>query len=160
MSRWELTIQSWRADDCSLIIDGESFNVKLFDLFQVSPPTEHVILPENNYPWWQRYQPVSYKLFSRSGSEADFVDMVHRCNSVGVRYVHIISDVIHMFEISVDFHQDLRRCCCKSHDWNWTFWHGWRRIDLQLRWRCSRFPRCSVQRGTLHSTRSMSFRRW
>ena len=50
---------------------------------------EHVILAENNYPWWQRYQPVSYKLYSRSGSEAEFIDMVHRCNSVGVRLVLI-----------------------------------------------------------------------
>ncbi|XP_046454250.1 alpha-amylase-like isoform X3 [Daphnia pulex] len=62
---------------------------------QVSPPMEHVILPENNYPWWQRYQPVSYKLYSRSGSEAEFIDMVHRCNSVGVR-IYVDAVVNHM----------------------------------------------------------------
>ena len=53
---------------------------------QVSPPMEHVVLPEDNYPWWQRYQPVSYKLYSRSGNEDQFADMVKRCNKVGVRY--------------------------------------------------------------------------
>ncbi|XP_014672558.1 PREDICTED: alpha-amylase 1-like [Priapulus caudatus] len=36
-------------------------------------------------PWWERYQPVSYKLISRSGSEQEFADMVERCNKVGVR---------------------------------------------------------------------------
>ncbi len=48
---------------------------------------EHVKLPDNNppYPWWERYQPISYKLYSRSGTEAEFIDMVHRCNAVGVR---------------------------------------------------------------------------
>ena len=34
--------------------------------------------------WWTRYQPVSYKLHSRSGDEIAFVDMVKRCNAVGV----------------------------------------------------------------------------
>ena len=53
---------------------------------QVSPPMEHVVLPGDNYPWWQRYQPVSYKLYSRSGNEDQFADMVKRCNKVGVRY--------------------------------------------------------------------------
>lgn len=46
---------------------------------------EHVILPNDNYPWWQRYQPVSYKLYSRSGTPEEFADMVRRCNAVGVR---------------------------------------------------------------------------
>ena len=53
--------------------------------FQVSPPMEHVILPDNNppQPWWQRYQPVSYILHSRSGSPDEFAEMVRRCNAVG-----------------------------------------------------------------------------
>lgn len=53
--------------------------------FQVSPPMEHVILPADNHPWWQRYQPVSYVLHSRSGTPEEFADMVRRCNAVGVR---------------------------------------------------------------------------
>ena len=54
---------------------------------QVSPPNEHVLLAGDDYPWWQRYQPVSYKLDSRSGSRAQFADMVQRCNRVGVRII-------------------------------------------------------------------------
>ncbi|XP_076446342.1 uncharacterized protein LOC143283850 [Babylonia areolata] len=52
---------------------------------QVSPPNEHVRITSPPYPWWQRYQPVSYKLVSRGGNEAEFKDMVQRCNAVGVR---------------------------------------------------------------------------
>lgn len=57
---------------------------------KVSPANEHLIVtdeddPENPFPWWQRYQAVSYKLGSRSGSEQEFIDMVQRCNAVGVR---------------------------------------------------------------------------
>jgi len=51
---------------------------------QVSPPQEHVVLPEAGYPWWQRYQPVSYQLESRGGSRADFAAMVSRCRQAGV----------------------------------------------------------------------------
>ncbi|CAJ0596069.1 unnamed protein product [Cylicocyclus nassatus] len=55
---------------------------------QVSPPMEHITLTQNgDMPWWIRYQPVSYKLNSRSGTEQEFVDMVNRCNAVGVRII-------------------------------------------------------------------------
>ena len=46
---------------------------------------EHIVLPNNDYPWWQRYQPVSYILDSRSGNEDEFANMTRRCNAVGVR---------------------------------------------------------------------------
>ena len=62
---------------------------------QVSPPNEHVVLSQNDYPWWQRYQPVSYKLDSRSGSRAEFQDMVERCNNVGVR-IYVDAVINHM----------------------------------------------------------------
>ncbi|KAL7646602.1 UNVERIFIED_CONTAM: hypothetical protein RMT77_001853 [Armadillidium vulgare] len=58
-----------------------------FCAVQVSPPQEHILIPENGYPWWQRYQPVSYKLESRSGNEDEFKEMVKRCNKVGVRII-------------------------------------------------------------------------
>jgi len=48
---------------------------------QISPPNEHIRGPE----WWTRYQPVSYKLVSRSGDEAEFRDMVTRCHTAGVK---------------------------------------------------------------------------
>lgn len=51
-------------------------------------------MQENN-PWWARYQPVSYILTSRSGSEADLADMIKRCNQVGVR-IYVDTVVNHM----------------------------------------------------------------
>ncbi|XP_028898031.2 alpha-amylase-related protein [Zeugodacus cucurbitae] len=56
---------------------------------QVSPVTENVVIAGR--PWWERYQPVSYKLITRSGNETEFADMVRRCNAVGVRiYVDVL----------------------------------------------------------------------
>lgn len=54
---------------------------KGFDAMQISPPNEHI----QGSPWWTRYQPVSYKLVSRSGDEAAFRDMVQRCHAAGVK---------------------------------------------------------------------------
>ena len=34
--------------------------------------------------WWTRYQPVSYKLESRSGNRQQFISMVDRCKAAGV----------------------------------------------------------------------------
>lgn len=53
-----------------------------FSAVQVSPPHEHIHWQGN--PWWERYQVVSYKLESRSGTEAEFADMVRRCRQAGV----------------------------------------------------------------------------
>jgi alpha-amylase len=73
----------WRWADVAH--ECESFlGPKGFTAVQVSPPNEHAVLAGNGYPWWQRYQPVSYKLESRSGTRAEFVDMVQRCRKAGV----------------------------------------------------------------------------
>ncbi|HET7457262.1 MAG TPA: hypothetical protein VFJ74_06385, partial [Gemmatimonadaceae bacterium] len=46
-----------------------------FAAVQVSPPEEHAVI--TGAPWWERYQPVSYSIDrSRSGTRAEFVDMV------------------------------------------------------------------------------------
>ncbi len=58
---------------------------------QVSPPQEHVTGPQ----WWTRYQPVSYKLESRSGTREQFVDMVERCAAVGVD-IYVDAVINHM----------------------------------------------------------------
>lgn len=60
-----------------------------FAAVQISPPQEH--LTWENHPWWERYQPVSYKIQSRSGNEDEFIDMVQRCQNAGV---DIYADVI------------------------------------------------------------------
>jgi len=64
-----------------------------FAAVQVSPPNEHAIIDTaaNQFPWWERYQSVSYKLESRSGTRAEFADMVKRCRAAGVE---IYADVI------------------------------------------------------------------
>jgi alpha-amylase len=51
---------------------------------QISPPQEHVVLPEAGFPWWQRYQPVSYQLESRSGDRTQLQKMIRRCHGAGV----------------------------------------------------------------------------
>lgn len=50
---------------------------------QISPPNENAVV--SNRPWWERYQPVSYSLVTRSGNQAAFTDMTRRCNAVGIR---------------------------------------------------------------------------
>jgi alpha-amylase len=58
---------------------------------QISPPQEHSLEPPN-YPWSERYQPVSYSVArSRSGTGAELADMVNRCGAVGVE---IIADAV------------------------------------------------------------------
>ncbi|NER82846.1 MAG: ATPase [Leptolyngbya sp. SIO1D8] len=55
-----------------------------FAAVQISPPQEHVVVPESGFPWWQRYQPVSYQLISRSGDRTQLQEMVQRCREAGV----------------------------------------------------------------------------
>ncbi|MEY4065522.1 MAG: hypothetical protein RIR26_1730 [Pseudomonadota bacterium] len=59
------------------------------DAVQISPPQEHRLMPGS--PWFQRYQPVSYKLESRGGSRAELENMVQRCRAAGVE---VISDAV------------------------------------------------------------------
>ncbi|CDQ68585.1 unnamed protein product [Oncorhynchus mykiss] len=54
-----------------------------FDGVQISPPSENVVVTKPWRPWWERYQPVSYNLCSRSGTQQELRDMVCRCNNVG-----------------------------------------------------------------------------
>ena len=58
-------------------------NVKF--VLQISPPSENAVVTNPNRPWWERYQPVSYKLITRSGNEQEFKDMVETCNRNNVR---------------------------------------------------------------------------
>lgn len=72
------------ADECERFLGPKGYAG-----VQVSPVNENVIVQPR--PWWERYQPISYKLETRSGNEADFLNMTTRCNAVGVRiYVDII----------------------------------------------------------------------
>lgn len=72
------------ADECERFLAPNGFAG-----VQVSPVSENVIA--ENRPWWERYQPISYKIATRSGDEHQFQSMIDRCNQVGVRiFVDIV----------------------------------------------------------------------
>lgn len=66
------------ANECENFLSSHGFGG-----VQISPPNENTIIV--NRPWYERYQPISYLLKTRSGDESDFLDMTTRCNAVGVR---------------------------------------------------------------------------
>eukprot|EP00931_Biecheleriopsis_adriatica_P091605 TRINITY_DN65490_c0_g1_i1.p1 TRINITY_DN65490_c0_g1~~TRINITY_DN65490_c0_g1_i1.p1 ORF type:complete len:968 (-),score=136.69 TRINITY_DN65490_c0_g1_i1:57-2891(-) len=68
---------SWSdiADECESYLGPAGFTA-----VQVAPPSEHVL----GESWAVRYQPVSFKLESRSGSSEEFAAMVSRCRNAGV----------------------------------------------------------------------------
>lgn len=72
------------ATECEQVLGPAGFSA-----VQVSPPTEHVSIPES--PWWERYQPASHRLITRSGTERQFADMVRRCSAAGV---DVYADVV------------------------------------------------------------------
>jgi alpha-amylase len=66
------------ATECETVLGPAGFYA-----VQVSPPQEHSIVPTHD--WSERYQPVSYSIAkSRSGTGAEFTDMVNRCKAAGV----------------------------------------------------------------------------
>lgn len=71
----------WAWDDVAR--ECETFlGPKGYAAVQVSPPQEHAQLP--SHPWYERYQPVSYRIESRGGNRAAFASMVSRCKKAGV----------------------------------------------------------------------------
>ncbi len=68
------------ATECETVLGPAGFAA-----VQVSPPQEHSIVPSHD--WSERYQPVSYSIAqSRSGTGAEFADMVTRCTAVRRRH--------------------------------------------------------------------------
>ncbi|KAF7996387.1 hypothetical protein HCN44_002019 [Aphidius gifuensis] len=64
-----------------------------FGGIQISPVQENIIV--SSRPWWERYQPISYKLTTRSGNKNDLRNMISRCNKAGVR-IYVDAVVNHM----------------------------------------------------------------
>lgn len=69
---------------------------------QVAPPqdsTRRTVLGDGSdtvlHPWWEAYQPVSYSLNSRMGTEAQFKQMVGTCRRAGVK-VYVDTILNHM----------------------------------------------------------------
>lgn len=78
----------WRFDDiaeeCVKFLKHHGFGG-----VQVSPVNENIII--SGRPWYERYQPLSYKIASRSGDETAFRKMVKACNNVGIKiYVDVV----------------------------------------------------------------------
>lgn len=80
----------WQWND--IAAECENFlGPKGFAAVQVSPPQKSI----NGSQWWTRYQPVSYAVEGRSGSRAQFADMVRRCKAVGVD-IYVDAVINHM----------------------------------------------------------------
>jgi alpha-amylase len=89
----------WRWSDIARECE-EFLGPKSYAAVQISPPSEHAVISSTttgvSYPWWQRYQTVSYRLDrSRSGTLAEFTDMVSRCRAVGVD-IYVDAVINHM----------------------------------------------------------------
>ncbi|MBI5295495.1 MAG: alpha amylase C-terminal domain-containing protein [Chloroflexi bacterium] len=97
------------AKECKFVLGPKGYKA-----VQISPPNEHAIVKNEplyyangeptgqtyNYPWWQRYQPVSHQVteglfVSRSGNYTDFVTMIDTCHAEGVD-VYVDAVINHM----------------------------------------------------------------
>lgn len=84
---------SWSdvARECESVLGPSGYHA-----VQVSPPQEHITQGSMaTGPWWQRYQPVSYKISSRGGSLDEFRQMVTTCTLAGVG-VYVDAVINHM----------------------------------------------------------------
>jgi alpha-amylase len=85
----------WRWTDLALECE-EYLGPAGYAAVQTSPPQEHIPGPQ----WWTRYQPVSYRIESRSGTRDEFADMVARCRAAGVD-VYADAVINHMADVGV-----------------------------------------------------------
>lgn len=76
--------QNWKtvAEECANTYGPEGVKY-----VQISPPQESV----QGTQWWTVYQPVSYKLNSRFGTEDELKSMIKQCKAAGV---DVIADVV------------------------------------------------------------------
>ncbi|GLW74097.1 alpha-amylase [Kitasatospora phosalacinea] len=66
------------AAECTNVLGPKGYGA-----VQVAPPQESISVP--GHPWWEVYQPVSYNLNSRMGTDAQFRAMVTACHNAGVK---------------------------------------------------------------------------
>ncbi|ARP69930.1 alpha-amlyase [Streptomyces pluripotens] len=66
------------ASECTHVLGPAGYGA-----VQVAPPEES--LKQSNYYWWDVYQPYSYDLNSRFGTEAQFANMISTCHTAGVK---------------------------------------------------------------------------
>lgn len=82
----------WKWDDVAREC-SETLGPNGVGAVQISPPNENSVITQR--PWWERYQPVSYYLETRSGNEEQFKNMVRKCTDAGVR-VFVDAVINHM----------------------------------------------------------------
>ncbi|MFC8720307.1 carbohydrate-binding module family 20 domain-containing protein, partial [Kitasatospora sp. NPDC057198] len=66
------------ASECTDVLGPKGYGA-----VQVAPPQESISVA--GHPWWEVYQPVSYNLNSRMGTDAQFRAMVTACHNAGVK---------------------------------------------------------------------------
>lgn len=66
------------ASECTNVLGPAGYGA-----VQVAPPEESLKQP--SYYWWDVYQPYSYSLNSRFGTEAQFKSMIDACHAAGVK---------------------------------------------------------------------------
>jgi alpha-amylase len=66
------------ASECTNVLGPAGYGA-----VQVAPPEES--LKQTDYYWWDVYQPYSYSLNSRFGTEAEFASMIRACHTAGVK---------------------------------------------------------------------------
>lgn len=76
------TLFEWSYDSVAKACT-DTLGPKGYGFVEVSPAEEHI----QGGQWWTSYQPVSYKIAGRLGSEAQFASMVRTCHSAGVKVV-------------------------------------------------------------------------
>lgn len=60
-----------------------------YDAIKLSPPQESAVTP--GHAWWEMYQPVTYHLSSRYGTEEDLKSLISLCHSYGIKvYVDLV----------------------------------------------------------------------
>src|SRR3954462_7298106 len=69
------------AKECTTVLGPKGYGG-----VQVAPPQDSLSKTDGPvHPWWEGYQPVTYKLTSRMGNEAQFKSMVATCRKAGVK---------------------------------------------------------------------------
>ncbi len=80
----------WKWADIAIECEG-TLRAKGYAGVQVSPPQESI----GGAQWWTRYQPRSYNIIGRSGNQAQFQNMISRCNAAGVK-IYVDAVINHM----------------------------------------------------------------
>lgn len=66
------------AHECTTVLGPKSYGY-----VEISPPQEHI----QGDAWWTSYQPVSYQIAGRLGSEEQLVKMIGACHKAGVKVI-------------------------------------------------------------------------